>query len=181
MLCYVPTPKGLTVSRIGLVDFSRKRTRVVDTDEAMKSPEMREAMNKEIASFHAMKCIETVAMRDVPGGANLVTTRWVFTIKTREDGTKRQKARLVARGSEDDEKKTVTRDSPTAASSSQRMVLQVLAEKQWTPTSWDFEAAFLQGKSIERDIYIAAPIGYAPHGSCWCEGAQAVLVSKVIG
>jgi Reverse transcriptase (RNA-dependent DNA polymerase) len=91
----------------------------------------------------------------------------VFTIKTREDGTKRYKARLVAHGFEDNEKKNVTRDSPTASNSSHRKVVQVLAENQWEPTSWDFETAFLQGKPIERDVFIAAPAGYAPPNTCW--------------
>jgi hypothetical protein len=66
MTCYVPTTRGFSIARIGLVDNSRKRTRVVDADEAMRLPNMREAMNKEIASFRAMKCIESVDMRDVP-------------------------------------------------------------------------------------------------------------------
>jgi hypothetical protein len=96
-----------------------------------------------------------------------VTTRWVFTIKTKEDGTKRCNARLVARCFEDDERSRVTRDSRTAANSSQRLVLQVLAERQWVPTSWDFETAFLQGKPIEREVYIADPPGHAPPHACW--------------
>jgi hypothetical protein len=52
-------------------------------------PEMKCAMDSEIESFRRMKCIETVQMKDVPKGANLVTSRWVLTIKTREDGSKR--------------------------------------------------------------------------------------------
>jgi hypothetical protein len=150
-----------------LVDQSRKRTVILDVHEGLRMPAMREAMDREVASFRAMKCIETVPMQNVSRGSNLVTTRWVFTIKTKEDGTKRYKARLVARGFEDDERDKVTRDSPTAANSSQRLVLQVLAERQWTPTSWDFETAFLQGKPIERAVYIAAPPGYAPADACW--------------
>jgi hypothetical protein len=44
-------------------------------------------------------------------------------------------ARLVARGFEEDEKARVTRNAPTASTSSQRLVLQALVEKQWLPTS----------------------------------------------
>jgi Reverse transcriptase (RNA-dependent DNA polymerase) len=164
---YVPTDNGMTTQVVYLVNTARKRTLVVDVAEGLTMPEMRAAMDAEIASFRRMDCVEAVAMCEVPKGANLVTTRWVFTIKTKEDGTKRYKARLVARGFEDDEKRNVTRDSPTAATSSQRLVLQVLVENQWLPTSWDFETAFLQGKPIEREVYIAAPEGYAAPGSCW--------------
>jgi hypothetical protein len=146
--CFAPTKDGTTVIPVYLVNQSRKRTVVVDVHEGLLMPEMRAAMDREVASFRAMECIETVPMQDVGRGSNLVTTRWVFTIKTKEDWTKRYKARLVARGFEDDERDRVTRDSPTAANSSQRLVLQVLAERQWIPTSWDFETAFLQGKPI---------------------------------
>jgi hypothetical protein len=74
---------------------------------------------------------------------------------------------LVARGFEDDERLQVTRDAPTASTSSQRLVLQALVEKQWIPTSWDFETAFLQGKPIDRDGFIAAPSEYVTSGICW--------------
>jgi Reverse transcriptase (RNA-dependent DNA polymerase) len=84
-----------------------------------------------------------------------------------KDGSKRYKARLVARGFEDAEKKNVTRDAPVASTSSQRMAIQALVVKQWTLTSWDFETAFLQGKPIERDIFIAAPPNYVYSNSCW--------------
>jgi Reverse transcriptase (RNA-dependent DNA polymerase) len=125
-------------------------------------PEMKAGMDLKIASFHAMSCIEPIQMANVPPRANLVTTRWVFTIKTKEDGTKLYKARLVARGFEDNENENVTSDAPTAANSSQRMVLQILAERQWEPASWDFETAILPGKPIERIVFIAAPQSYAP-------------------
>jgi hypothetical protein len=136
-------------------------------EKGLQIPEMRAAMDSEIEAFRRMDCVQDVPMLEVPESANLVTTRWVFAIKTRENGSRRYKARLVARGFEDDERFNVTRDSPTAASSSQRLVLQVLVEKQWTPTSWDFETAFLQGKPIARDVYISAPEGYAPPHCCW--------------
>jgi hypothetical protein len=139
------------------VNSARKRTVIVELEEGMRIPEMKRAMDSEIEYFRRMKCIETVQMKDVPKGANLVTSRWVLTIKAREDGFKRYKARLVARGFEDDEKARVTRDAPTASKSSQRLVLQALVKKQWLPSSWDFETAFLQERELEREVFIAAP------------------------
>jgi hypothetical protein len=100
-------------------------------------------------------------------GANMVSMRCVLTIKTKEDGSRRYKARLFARRFEDREKDHVTRDSPTASASSQRLVLQALVERQWRPTSWDFETAFLQGNSIRRDVFLFPPLGYAATGICW--------------
>jgi hypothetical protein len=118
VFCYAPTPNGSVVHPIYSVNQAQNRTVIVDVEEGLQMPKVRAAMDCEVESFRRMKCIENFAMKDIPTGANLVTTRWVFTIKTREDGTKRYKARLVARGFEDDEKHRVTTDSPTAASAS---------------------------------------------------------------
>jgi Reverse transcriptase (RNA-dependent DNA polymerase) len=46
-------------------------------------------------------------------------------------------------------------------------LLQALVEKQWIPTSWDFDSAFLHGKPIDRDVFIAAPSEYVTSGICW--------------
>jgi hypothetical protein len=60
---------------------------IVEIDDGIQMPEMKEAMNWEVASFRQMQCIEDVAMKNVP--QKLVTTRWVYTIKAKEDGIKR--------------------------------------------------------------------------------------------
>jgi hypothetical protein len=70
----------------------------------------------------------------------------------------RSKARLVARGYEDKEKDRVSSDSTVASSAAQRLDLAVLAEKQWIPNFWDFTTAFLQGKSLTRDVFVVPPI-----------------------
>jgi Reverse transcriptase (RNA-dependent DNA polymerase) len=164
---YAPSPTGTKIVPIMLVNSARKRTTVVDAKEGAMLPEFNAAMDEEITAFRTMKCIENVLVRDLANTANIVTTRWVPTIKTKEDGSRRYKARLIARGFEDDERLKVTRDSPTASSSSHRLVLQALVEHQWTPTSWDFETAFLQGNAIQRDIFLVPPSGYAAQGQCW--------------
>jgi hypothetical protein len=81
--CFCPTPSGTDVRPVNLVNNARKRTMVVDLEEGLKIPEMKKAMDSEIESFRGMKCIETVEMHAIPGGANLVTTRWVLAVKTR--------------------------------------------------------------------------------------------------
>jgi Reverse transcriptase (RNA-dependent DNA polymerase) len=150
-----------------LANSARKRTVVVDYKDGAEFPDFKAAMDLEIASFRTHKCIEDVQRGALPKGANLISTRWVLTIKTKEGGTRRHKARLVARGFEDKERHHVTRDSPTASASSQRLILQALVERQWRPTSWDFETAFLQGNLIQRDIYLVPPPGCADVGMYW--------------
>jgi len=59
-------------------------------------PEWRTAIQEEIASLQANS---TWVEEKVPKGTNLVSTKWVFTVKLQVDGTiERFKARLVARG-----------------------------------------------------------------------------------
>jgi Reverse transcriptase (RNA-dependent DNA polymerase) len=165
--CYTANRSGVWCIPVYLVNTARKRTVVVDVKDGATVPEFQVAMKKEIESFRNLRCIEDVPLTKLASNANLISTRWVLTVKTREDGTKRYKARLVARGFEDVERNSVTRDSPTASSGAQRLVLQALVEHQWLPTSWDFETAFLQGNALRRDVYLKPPLEYATPGSCW--------------
>jgi Reverse transcriptase (RNA-dependent DNA polymerase) len=84
-----------------------------------------------------------------------------------DDGTGRSKARLVARGYEDKEKDRVSSDSPVATSAAQRLVLALLAEKQWIPNSWDFTTAFLQCKSLTCDVFVVPPIDFVGSPVVW--------------
>jgi Reverse transcriptase (RNA-dependent DNA polymerase) len=77
-----------------------------------------------------------------------------------DDGTWRSKARLVAWGYVDKEKGRVSSDPPVASSAAHRLVLALLAEKQWIPNSWDFTTAFLQGKSLTSDVFVVLPIDF---------------------
>jgi hypothetical protein len=116
--CYQSTSQDMNVGSVYLVNNARKRTMVVHVAEGLENPETRAAMDAEIASFRTMGCVEDVLIGNVPKGANPVTARWVFAINNKENGTKRYKERLVAGGFEDNKKNRVTRDSPTAATSS---------------------------------------------------------------
>jgi hypothetical protein len=73
----------------------------------------------------------------------------------------------VTRGYEDKEKDRVSSDSPVASSAAQRLVLALLAEKQWIPNSWYFTTAFLQGKSLTRDIFVVPPIDIVGSHVVW--------------
>jgi Reverse transcriptase (RNA-dependent DNA polymerase) len=99
--------------------------------------------------------------------ANIISTRWVISKKINDDGTWGSKARLVARGYEDNEKDRVSSDSPVASSAAQRLVLALLAEKQWILNSWGFTTAFLQGKSLTRDVFVVPPTDFVDSHVVW--------------
>ena len=66
------------------------------------------------------------------------------------------KARLVACGFEEDQSK-LNRNSPTCTKDSFRILLSVLSSFQWKIHSIDIKSAFLQGKPLDRDIYLLPP------------------------
>jgi Reverse transcriptase (RNA-dependent DNA polymerase) len=84
-----------------------------------------------------------------------------------DDGTWRSKARLVARGYKDKQKNRVSSDSQVASSAAQHLVLALLAEKEWISNSWDFTTAFLQGKSLTRDVFVVPPIDFVSSHVVW--------------
>jgi Reverse transcriptase (RNA-dependent DNA polymerase) len=147
----------------------QKKNRVVllSYDEAQNDPSYLQAMEDEIASFERFDCYEEVSFDLVSANANIISTRWVISKKMNDDGTWRSKARLVARGYEDKEKDRVSSDSPVASSAAQRLVLALLAEKQWIPDSWVFTTAFLQGKSLTRDVFVEPPIDFVGSHVVW--------------
>lgn len=94
-------------------------------------------------------------------GQKSVSTRWVITNK---DGNAR--ARLVARGFE--EHSFIPKDSPTIGKGSIKILLTVAASRNWTVKTTDIKSAFLQGKQLERDVFIKPPIeSNTPDGYIW--------------
>ena len=80
------------------------------------------------------------------------STRWVCTSKT--VGSKNDlKARLVARGFEEQNLTEIERDSPACSRESLRLVLAIVAIKSWKIRSVDIQTSFLQGERLHRHVY----------------------------
>jgi Reverse transcriptase (RNA-dependent DNA polymerase) len=142
----------MSTQTVYLSHQNKKRLVLLSYDEAKNDPSALQEMEDEIASFRRFDCYEEVSSDTVSANANIISTRWVISKKVNDDGTWRSKGRLVARGYEDKEKSRVSFDSPVASSAAQRLFLALLAEKHCIPNSWDFTTAFLQGKSLTRDV-----------------------------
>ena len=84
-------------------------------------------------------------------GQKPLSTRWVVTNK---DGN--TKARLVVRGFEEKDLE-IPRDSPTVGKGAMRLFLSIAAIEEWTVKTTDIRSAFLQGKELDRDVYIRPP------------------------
>ena len=88
-------------------------------------------------------------------GQKCLSVRWVCTMKSSDTGLK-PKARLVARGFEEDSSE-IEKDSPTCSKDTLRAMLAVASQKGWAVGSIDIKTAFLQGKHIQRTVYLYPP------------------------
>ena len=80
-----------------------------------------------------------------------MSTRWVLTEKM-NDGQKIIKARLVARGFEENSEESA--DSPTANKESLRVFLAMTSTMGWEAKTIDIKAAFLLGEQIQREVLL---------------------------
>ena len=87
-------------------------------------------------------------------GQKCITVRWVIEPKE-ESGKAYTKARLVARGFEEDQ--NFRTDSPTCGRESLRLTLMIIAGKKWQLNSIDIKSAFLQGHELDREVYLRPP------------------------
>ena len=122
------------------------------TDQEQMSQEIVNAKEKELKNM-----IENDVFERVPFyGQATVSRKWVFTEKFVNE-RKVVKARLVARGFEEDSSNLRT-DSPTCSRQSMRLVFLTAASNKWEIKSLDIKAAFLQGDKMERDVFLRPPV-----------------------
>lgn len=108
--------------------------------------ECEQAKNVELEKLKHFETYEEVKYDGQP----CISTRWVIWRKGDN-----MRARLVARGFE--ENAHVQRDSPTVGKDAIRLVLAIAASCDWTLKTTDIKSAFLQGKPVERDIFLTPP------------------------
>jgi transposase InsO family protein len=127
-------------------------------------PQWQQAMDREIKALEDAGTWITVPR---PPGKNIVSSKWVFRIKRKADGTiEKHKARLVARGFTQrygvDYFDTF---SPVARLASFRTILALAARNDWDIDTFDFNGAYLNGElSSNEDIFMQEPPGYTTEG-----------------
>ena len=120
-----------------------------------------EAKSRELESWIREDVYQEV--EDV--GQETITVRWVITPKL-VDGVMTTKARLVARGFQEDSADLRT-DSPTCMKESLRLLLSIASSKSWRINSIDIKVAFLQGKEINREVYLKPPKEADSNNKLW--------------
>lgn len=89
----------------------------------------------------------------------IIDSMWVVQRTTKDDekNAGKLKAILVLPGDQDHGKEEVPCDSPTMDRNIIKLMIAVAANKGWEMRSIDISAAFLQGRQIDRDVYIRPP------------------------
>ncbi|CAI7900310.1 unnamed protein product [Closterium sp. NIES-54] len=137
--------------------------------EAIEGPyssQWQSAMDAEMASS---KSTGTYVDEVPPPGANIVTGMWIFRVKRPPGSPPVFKARYVARGfSQRQGVDYFQTFSPTPKMTTLRVLLHVVAQRDYELHSLDFSTAFLQGSLHE--IWLRRPPGFTgsfPAGTQW--------------
>ena len=115
------------------------------------STKFAEAKKQEMGKWRQM---DTYTEEDY-NGQPLISSRWICTEKIK-GGQLVCKARLVLRGFEEDSS-SLQKNSPTCTKDSFRLLLCMLAHRNWELHTIDIKSAFLQGKPISRCVYVKPP------------------------
>lgn len=123
----------------------------VDVYIGFENKEVLQAKLQELYSWKNNKVYE-----EVPNsGQKIISTKWIVTEKI-INGDKKCKARLVARGFEEDNSE-LTIDAPTCSGDTLKLCLNIINNNKWNVKSLDVKTAYLQGKQIERNVYLQPP------------------------
>ena len=134
--------KDLTNNKHLSVDFSQikgwKNTEeevlIVDSHDNIKILQVKETESKNWI-IHVYEEVED-------SGQKVISVRWVITQKFK-DNEIRYKAHLVVRGFEEENLKTIRKDSPTCCRDNFCLLTGIIASKQWKIHSVDVKSTFL--------------------------------------
>lgn len=173
--------------RLGnLVAQNTEETRLVDIDptswkKMLKSNEARKWIAAADAEYASLIGMETWKLVPRPSKRNIIRNRWIFKTKRRVDGTiEKLKARLVAKGFTQVKGVDFSEVfAPTTRLESVRILLSIMALKNWRGRQIDIKAAFLNGK-LNEQLYMEQPEGFIDpvHPDYVCELKGSLYGSK---
>ena len=128
-----------------------------------------EARKRELKSYDQYGAIGRLGWENVPEDAQVLTARFVYTIKSDPvkskaemtgshiDLNRRLDARLCVQGYP--EEMTEDTQSPTAQLETTRAICAIIPIKKWNFAVIDVSRAYLQADDLERDVYVRPPKG----------------------
>ena len=121
-------------------------------------PDVIEAKTKEIdnhSKFGTFDMVRESSLNEQQK-SKIIPSTWAVVYKG-TPGAGKVKARLCARGDREPNVESIRTDAPTASKDSIRILLSVAASTAWKLHSLDFQAAFIQGKDIDRELFMRPP------------------------
>ena len=126
-------------------------------------PEAQKAIEDEIKKFQNFEAFEEINDE----GQAVIKTRWVFTQQDDDSKGYLIKARLCMRGDKEENVENIRADSPTTAKDTLKLVLAIAANENFDIFSGDITSEFLQGKSLDRDVFVLPPPEANKIGKLW--------------
>lgn len=106
---------------------------------------------------------EPIHRNQMPRDANIISSHFVYKVKTDEKGLKKFKARLVIHGNRDDDKDIVRKDAVAANLFITRLLLSVGTILHLKFEVADIKGEFMQSGPITLDIYVKPPKSLQQH------------------
>ena len=147
---------GVEVQEVNVVSVPREEW---DREEVV------EAMEREKESWDRYEVYEEVREEEAQGH-QILSSRWVIVIKEVQN-KEFYKARLVARGCEEENKDEIVAESPTVMRDTLNIIKTIVGIKNFEIYSIDIKNAFLQGDELERVVFMKPPPEYSVPGTLW--------------
>ena len=127
-----------------------------------RQPEVKEAKMSEVNNILDYNVCEEIEDK----GQETIGSQLVVTSKEKHDGQKQKtKARLIACGFKETMKPQS--DSPTVSKESFKMLMAIAANDNFKLASFDIRAAFLQSRTLDRDVFMLPPPDIRKQGVIW--------------
>lgn len=131
-------------------------------EDAVKNASWRLAMDSEIKFIEKNK---TWTLVTLPSGAKKVGVKWIYKTKYNEHRElEKHKARLVAKGHTETWNRLHRVYATIARMETVRMVVALVAQRNWKIFQLDLKSASLYGE-LNEDVYVEQPRGYKVKGS----------------
>ncbi|GAB1609461.1 hypothetical protein Ahia01_001231700 [Argonauta hians] len=138
------------------IDFDVPKS-FAEAKSSKEAHEWNSAMEREIEALTENDTYEIVPY---PKDRNVIGSRWVYTIKSNQNGEQHYKARFVAKGySQIEGIDYYETFSPTARMSTIRIMCQIAVQNNLDIHQMDVKAAYLNAP-IHHDIYVEPPKGF---------------------
>ena len=125
----------------------------------------------EINSWLKLEVFEEVDIASIPAGQRPIGSKIVFKLKLdKENRPIRYKARIVARGFQQQDLDTIETFPPMAHPVTIRTIIALAVSEGWYLKQSDVKTAYLNSTStLEEPLYLLPPKGLpdVPEGKCW--------------